>query len=178
MSIKAHADRLIRETRILEILRRHGTPVITGSCFMNTMAWNDLDLYLQPTPDFDPYAMISDLNAALRPFRFDGFVNEGGIFYGCETNIIGERWNVDVWVRSETKIAESLAYCTDLLKKMDSMPGAREAILSIKTTLIEKGMYGFDKHPQHHYHSRDIYDAVLNEGILTAEAFLQKHPLT
>jgi len=177
MSIRNEADRLIRETGLLEILSRHGAPTITGSYFMNIMAWNDLDLYLQPGADFDPYAMIADLNAALRPFRLDGFVDDRSIFYGCETNITGVRWNIDVWIRSEERIAESLAYCRNILRRMDALPGAREAILSIKTDLIAKGMYGFDKHPSRHYHSRDIYDAVLNDSVRTTEEFLLKYPL-
>lgn len=178
MSIKNQADHLIRQTRLLEVLNRHGTPAITGSYFMNIMAWNDLDLYLNPGTGFDPYSMIADLNAALRPFRFDGFVNDRSIFYGCETTISGERWNIDVWIRTEAEIAESLASCAGLLRRMESQPGTREAIVAIKTALIQKGLYGFDKHPVHHYHSRDIYDAVLNEGILSPEEFLSRHPLT
>lgn len=177
MSIKAQADFLIHSTNLLDVLHRHGTPAITGSYFMNTMAWNDLDLYLLPAPDFDPYAMAADLNAALHPFRFEGFVNESGIFYGCETNITGERWNIDLWIRSQAKIDESIAYCNELLRKMNSIPGARKAILRIKTDLTAKGMYGFDKHPSRHYHSREIYDAVLNGKIQSTEEFLQRYPL-
>ena len=177
MSIKTQADVLIQKTNLLDVLRRHGIPFITGSYFMNTMAWNDLDLYLQPGVNFDPYAMAAELNAALRPFRFEGFVNENGTFYGCETSITGERWNIDLWIRNAEKIEESIAYCNDLLKKMDRLPGSHEAILSIKTELIQRGMYGFDKHPSRHYHSQDIYSAVLNDGVRSTDEFLHRYPL-
>ena len=177
MSNRNEADRLLHETGLTDVLSRHGTPAFTGSYFMNTMAWNDLDLYLQPGENFDPYAMISDLNAALRPFRFDGFVDDRSIFYGCETNITGVRWNIDIWIRSAERIAESHAFCCDILQKMNAHPGAREAILSITTDLIAKGMYGFDKHPARHYHSQEIYDAVLNEGILSTAEFMERYPL-
>lgn len=177
MSIRSEADRLMTAANLLSVLRRHGTPAITGSYFMNTMTWNDLDLYLLPGESFDPHAMIADLTRALRPARLDGFVDDSGTFFGCETFITGQRWNVDIWVRSEDKIAQSLQYCRTLLGKIDAVPDARTAILEIKSGLTAAGMYGFDKHPSRHYHSPEIYAAVLDEGIRTVEEFLDRNPL-
>jgi hypothetical protein len=141
------------------------------------MTWNDLDLYLQPTDSFDFHAMTADGLRILRPARFDGFTGSRGTFFGCETYITGQRWNVDIWVRSEEEIEQRTRYCLDLRQRIDANPNARQIIMEIKSGLTAAGMYGFDKHPVRHYHSHDIYSAVLEEGISTLDEFLQKHPV-
>lgn len=178
MSIKSNAEILLHQTGLLECLQKHANVHITGSYFMDTMSWNDLDIYLEADPAaFDPYPMIAEVNALLRPFRFDGFADGGRIFYGLETMATGERWNVDIWIKDAAGIRQSLEYCNGILRRIDADPARRDAILSIKSDLIAMGMYGFDKNKDHHYHSNEIYDAVLSENILTTEEFLKKHPV-
>ena len=177
MSIKSNADLLLHRTGLLECLQKHANVHITGSYFMDTMSWNDLDIYLEADPAvFDPYPMIAEVNALLRPFRFDGFADGGRIFYGLETMATGERWNVDIWIKDAAGIRRSMEYCNGILRRIDEDPSRRDAILAIKSDLIAMGMYGFDKNKDHHYHSNEIYDAVLSENILTTEEFLKKHP--
>lgn len=180
MTIKERADRLLSETGLVERLRKHGKVYITGSYYMDLMAWNDLDVYLQTDDSFfDMYSMISEVNSALLPCRFDGIVmpERPALFYGCETMISGERWNIDIWIKDEKSIRESFSCCDRILRSLSADPKKRQLITEIKQGLIEKGMYGFDKDPQRHYHSHDIYSAVLDEGILSLAEFLERHPV-
>ena len=54
---------------------------------------------------------------------------------------------------------------------MHENPELKNAVTEIKQNLIIRGLYGFDKGKKH-YHSKEIYDAVFNKGILTTEQFL------
>ena len=47
--------------------------------------------------------------------------------------------------------------------------------MEIKRELIKLKLYGIDKMPDKHYHSDEIYSAVLDEGIITFEEFMRKH---
>ena len=44
MTIKEKADRILRETGLLERLGEIGAPHVIGSYKMDMMAWNDLDI--------------------------------------------------------------------------------------------------------------------------------------
>lgn len=177
MSIKSNADVLLHQTGLLKCLQKYGNVHITGSYRMDTMSWNDLDIYLEAAPaTFDIFPMIADVNTLLRPFRFDGFTDGGKLFYGLETMITGERWNIDIWIKDADGIHSSIEYCDEISRRIAEDPAKRDAILSIKAELISMGMYGFDKNRDHHYHSNEIYDAVLREGILTTEDLLRRHP--
>ena len=180
MNIRENANRLLAETSLIPILESFGTVHITGSYAMDLMAWNDLDLYLLPDLSrFDMYQLISAVNSTLHPLRFDGIVQpeKQKWFYGAEFLFQGERWNLDIWIRNEDEIRRSELYCREIVRQTDENPSLRQTVIEIKEALIQRGAYGIDKHPQLHYHSADIYSAVLNENILSAEAFLNSHPL-
>ena len=175
MSIREKASLLLNETGLHRALEQFGAVYITGSYAMDMMTWNDLDVYLLPDPArFDMYELISSVNSALHPFRLDGIVkpDENRYFYGAEFLFLEERWNVDIWVKTQEEIRKSEAYCQEIVRQTAENPTLRKAIIDIKEALIERGMYGMDKHPQLHYHSGDIYSAVLTKNITTAEAFL------
>lgn len=178
MTIKTHADHLLQRTGLLDCLQRYANVHITGSYRMDIMSWNDLDIYLEADPaSFNIYPMIAEVNSLLHPHRFDGFTDKGKAFYGLETFVAGERWNIDIWIKTADEIRRSIEYCTSISQIISDNPAKRNAILSIKAELISMGLYGFDKNKDHHYHSNEIYDAVLQEDILTTEELLRRHPV-
>ena len=180
MTIREGADRLISETGLTELLQRYGDPYVTGSYYMDMMVWNDLDVYLRADESsFDIYGMIAAINAAMRPFRFDGIIQpeEKRLCYGFETRISGERWNVDIWIKDSESIHRSHDFCDSIVRRLENAPAKRQAVLDIKAGLIQMGLYGFDKDPRRHYHSHEIYSAVLEEDISSLAVFLERHPL-
>lgn len=178
MSIHENAEKLLHD--LTPVLTKYGEAAVTGSFYMDMMAWNDLDIYLCPDEArFDIFSLMADVNALLHPIRLEGMAQpeQGRIFYSVETMFMGERWNVDIWVKSREEIRESLEYCASILRRVQEESELKEIILSVKRRLISMQLYGFDKHHARHYHSVDVYSAVLNESVRSPEEFLLRHPL-
>ena len=179
MSIKQEANQLLHDTGLLKLLEKYGEPHVTGSYLIDLMTWRDLDITVvnnQPSPDI-LFALVHDVNTCVKPHRFDGVCRDGHYFFGCETQIIGESWNIDIRFRSMAEHTKALQYCDSIKQRIAVAPSLGKAIVEIKQALIRLNMYGLEKHPERHYHSREIYDAVLNDGILTAEDFISKNPV-
>ena len=180
MSVRKEADHLLQRTGLMNVLRQFGAAAIVGSYSMDLMAWNDLDIYVD-TVDWtvERYCdMLGAVAKCVQPTRVDGFQNAAGgqYFLGMETMVTGSRWNIDIWGKRADEIADAQQSNTRMKQRFDARPELREALLSIKQGLIVRGMYGFDK-GRKHYHSPEIYHAVLEEGVRDAEEFLKKHPL-
>lgn len=177
--IREQAKKLMQETHLLELLSVYGTVSITGSYTMDLMCWNDLDLYIEDNEKLHHnwFQMISDLFLALKPYKFNGFCKSDQFFVGCEMEISGERWNVDIWVRNREHINNAEKYCSDIVQRIEQSPELKADIISLKKQLIQLNMYGLDKQEDHHYHSHDIYKAVLEEGIRTVDELIERHPV-
>ena len=177
--MRAQAEKLMEQTGLLSVLSAYGKVFVTGSCRMDMMCWRDLDLYIEDSPSVREnwFLLVKDVLCALKPYRFDGIHKGNKLFLGCETDVSGERWNVDIWVRSKAEIDSAEEYCGGIVEKVQRHPELKDAIIAIKNALIGRKMYGFDKDPNRHYHSDEIYRAVLEENIRTPEEFLEKHAL-
>ena len=176
MSIRGEADRLLERTGLMDVLRPFGAVAIVGSYSMDLMAWNDLDVYVD-AGDWTVERYCDVLGAvakAVQPVRVDGFQDaaQGRYFIGMETMITGQRWNIDIWGRSTAEIADAQRSNAEMKRRFDADPELRSALVRIKQGLIARGMYGFDKGAKH-YHSPEIYRAVLDEGVRTTEEFLR-----
>lgn len=178
MTIREEADQLLYACGLLDVLGRYGEPVVTGSCAMDMMAWRDLDLYIvgNDTVSAQWFALQQAVCDALQPVKAELLHEHGKLFLGLETEVTGTRWNVDIWAKDRAAAKASLAYCAYVRQRAEADPAVREAILSIKSGLIERKMYGLGKSPTRHYHSDEIYTAVLEEGVRTVEALLEKYP--
>ena len=75
-----------------------------------------------------------------------------------------------MWFFDDETIRKAEAYCRKIMQAAEDAPWKREAILTIKRGLIERGIYSFDQHK-----SMDVYDAVLDKGIRTTEEFLEHY---
>lgn len=73
------------------------------------------------------------------------------------------RWQWDIWAVSRDTCRGSVAYCKDILERLS--PEKRSYILAIKSSVYDKPEYGRD------YGSKDIYQAVLNHGVITVADF-------
>ncbi len=175
MTIYEKADDLMYNHGLLKLLQKYGDVHIVGSYRMGIMTWNDIDFYMDKsglnTQNY--YSLTSDIVKEMMPSCFNGEINikNGMAFLGFETKISEERWNIDIWWKDKAEIDNSLAYANDILQLIQKRPELKEAVMKIKQELIMRGLYGFDKGKKH-YHSKEIYDAVFNEGIVTTEQFL------
>lgn len=174
MTICEKADDLIYNHGLLKLLSKYGDVYIVGSYRMGIMTWNDIDFYIDKSSlnTQNYYSLASDI-LKMYPSHFNGEINiENELaFLGFETRISDERWNIDIWWKDKVKIDDSIAYAHDIVHLIQERPELKNAVMKIKQDLIIRGFYGFDKGKKH-YHSKEIYDAVFNEGILTTEQFL------
>lgn len=174
MTIRQSADELLARTGLLAALRPHRAAIV-GSYSMDLMAWNDLDIYVDTAEmSVENWCeLISRVVCAAQPSRIDGFQDSGRseYFLGIETRITGERWNIDIWGRTADEIAAAQAGNRAMQARFEADPQAKAALLQIKQGLIERKMYGFDKRREH-FHSPEIYEAVLEKGVRSLEEFL------
>lgn len=182
MTIYEKADELLHKFGLLNLIQKYGSTSVVGSYRTKLMVWNDLDFYIDKS-DFHSskyYDLVGNILKETVPTRFDGIVDmdKNAIFFGFETSISGERWNVDIWWKNPEEIEASLLYENQLIQLMAEKQECGQAVLKIKQDLLERNLYGFDKQKSH-YHSHEIYDAVFLNGVLMPEQFLkwsQRYP--
>ncbi len=168
------ANHILYDLGLMNELNKYGKPHLIGSVKMELMAWNDLDI------DIENESMSLDKLYQLTKFILDNFnptwyeakeeINEQGNkvwFHGFEFYLNNELWNVDIWFLDKDTIEKAEKYCDDISKKMKDNEQLRNAIIEIKKELINRNLYSFDK-----YTSIDVYDAVLNKGIMNTDEFM------
>ena len=170
---KAKADRILYEFGLLRKLEEMGTPHIIGSYRMDMMAWNDLDIDIEnESMSLNKlYELSAFIMSTFKPVWYEAKeeINEAGKrvwFQGFETMITGELWNIDLWFFDAQTIAEAEKYCDDIA--LNTNQEQKEIIVDIKSDLITRGLYSFEK-----YKSTDVYKAVLKGNVKNTDDFLE-----
>lgn len=171
------ANRILNDLGLLSELSKYGKPHIIGSCKMNLMAWNDLDI------DVENNDMTMDKLYQLTKFILNNFnptwyeakeeINESGNkvwFQGFEFYLDDGLWNVDIWFLNKEEIAKTEKYCDDISEKIKDNEQIKTAIIDIKKELIKRNLYSFDK-----YTSMDVYDAVINKDITDVNDLMKNY---
>ena len=169
---KTKANRILYELGLLKRLEEIGEPHIIGSYRMDMMAWNDLDIDIEnDTMSLDKmYELSAFIINTFHPVWYEAKeeVNDDGKrvwFHGFETMILGELWNVDLWFFDKETISKAEKYCDNIASNTSQTQ--KEIIVSIKSELISRGLYSFEK-----YKSIDVYKAVLEANVKNVEEFL------
>lgn len=169
---KTAADRLLYELGLFDKLAEMGKPHIIGSYRMDMMAWNDLDVDIEnDTMSMDKiYELSTFIINTFHPVWYEAKeeVNADGKkvwFQGFETMITGELWNVDLWFFDKETIAEAENYCDNIAD--NTSQAQKDTIVSIKSELIERGLYSFEQ-----YKSVDVYKAVMESNVRNVDEFL------
>lgn len=171
------ANHILYNLGLLNELNKYGVPHIIGSYRMNLMAWNDLDI------DVENDSMSLEKLHQLTNYILNNFnptwyeakeeINEQGNnvwFQGFEFYLDNELWNVDIWFLDKNSIEKAENYCDDISAKVKENEPLRTAIINLKQELIKRNLYAFDK-----YTSMDVYNAVLNKGIMSTDHFIEKY---
>lgn len=168
------ANHILFDLGLLNELNKYGKSHIIGSYRMDLMAWNDLDI------DIENDFMSLDKLHNLTEFILSNFdptwyeakekINEQGNkvwFHGFEFYLNDELWNVDIWFLDKDSIKKAENYCNDISNRIKNNEQLKNAIIELKQELISRNLYSFDK-----YTSMDVYDAVLNKGIMNVDEFI------
>lgn len=171
------ANRILYDYGLINELKKYGLPHIIGSCKMNMMAWNDLDIDVE-NDSMSLEKLYKLTNYILNNFNPTWYeakeeINEQGNkvwFHGFEFYFDNELWNVDIWFLDKNSIQKAEKYCDDISMKVKKNEYFRTAIIEIKQELIKRNLYSFDK-----YTSMDVYDAVINRGIMNTDHFIKRY---
>lgn len=171
------ANCILHDLGLIDELSKYGKPHIIGSYKMDLMAWNDLDIDVE-NEDMSLDKLYQLTNFILYNFHPTWYeakkeINKQGDtvwFHGFEFYLNNELWNVDIWFLDKDTIEKAEKYCDDISAKVNQNEQLRIAITEIKQELIKRSLYSFDK-----YTSMDVYDAVLNKGIVNADSFIKEY---
>ena len=171
------AEKILHELGLYNRLAEIGTPHVIGSCRMDMMAWNDLDIDVenQNMSSEKLYDLTAWILKTFSPSWYEAKeeVNDEGKtvwFHGFEAVVDGELWNFDLWFFDLETIQKAEAYCDRIAAQARKNPGSRETIMRIKEELIARDLYGFEK-----YASMDVYRAVLQQNIRSTEELLASY---
>lgn len=182
--IKAQADKIIKESGIIEILSEYGEVKIAGSYALDVMLRPDLDFYVVVEKhDWNKIIDIYSKLMQLRYFRDIYFIDWlnfenkqtgnteewipsiKGYYFATVIPVEDQRWKMDIWlITSEyDKSVETTEHFKSLLDGVDE--SKKLAILEIKNAMREGKKYikGVD--------GKFIYKAVLENGITSVEDF-------
>lgn len=168
------ANYILYDLGLLNELNKYGKSHIIGSYKMDLMAWNDLDIDVENN-SMSLQKLYQLTNYILNNFNPTWYeakeeINEQGNkvwFQGFEFYLNNELWNVDIWFLDKDAIENAEKYCDDISEKIKHNKQLSNAIIGIKQELIKRDLYSFDK-----YTSMDVYDAVLNKGIINFDEFI------
>jgi len=178
MNLKQEADQILYDLGLLNILKKYGEPHTTGGYYMNSLIWRDLDITLvqEIFTEEKFFSLVCDIGITLKPYYFDGGVyRDESYLFGCETKIIGEPWSIDMRLCNEEEHMKGRQYCERIVARTTAEPHLRQLISEVKQAAINAGMYGIGKNPNRHYHSAEIYSAVLDDRIDSVEEFFERY---
>jgi hypothetical protein len=173
-TLRAEADELLWGKGLHSLLGEYGQVHVTGSYALRLMAWRDLDIYLVAEriliPDF--FCLGGRIAELLIPARMS-FRNEltarteglpQGLYWGIYLgNERAGAWKIDLWAINQEQFIVLDQFCKGVERRLTD--SSRLKILQIKAQCWMKPGY------RRTFSSRDIYDAVLAEGVNTLDAF-------
>jgi hypothetical protein len=175
--IISEANRILHDYGLLQIMSRHGTPVLTGSYVLELMTWRDLDIYLETNEMTNQrfFQLGDELVSSLKPHRMhyrNEFIGRtptlpAGLYWGIYTSSLGfpEEWKIDIWAIDAKQVNDLQRQLNELKDRIGH--DKRPPILAIKNH--------FCRHPEYRrkFTSSDIYSAVIKEGIASVGEFSQ-----
>lgn len=177
MNRSEQANYILNDLGLINELNKYGKTHIIGSYKMNLMAWNDLDIDIEnDTMSLDKlYRLTNYILNTFNPTWYEAKeeINKQGNkvwFQGFEFYLDDALWNVDIWFLDKDEIEKAEKYCNGIKEKIQGKEQLKNAVISIKQDLIKRDVYSFDK-----YTSMDVYDAVINKGIINTDDFIERY---
>lgn len=177
--VKKQATQLLRQSKLVSILKNYGLVKIAGSYEMDVMLRPDLDFFIVAKKhNYKKFSAIFSKLVSSKYFYEAAFANwvdfgmippfelQKGYYARVHRIIAGTKWKVDLWFI--TPEYDWSAKYTDKFKVLmrTNRNQKRGAILQIKEDLYIRGKKyapGVD--------GKLIYQAVLEHGIMTTAAF-------
>jgi|GEM_PF-1901438 hypothetical protein len=176
-AVKVQADRILNESRIIEILKTYGEVKIGGSYTLDVMLRPDIDLFvIAPQHDWSKILSIQTVIMETKYFGELDFANWvdftdltvtslKGYYFQPRVQIDSELWKLDVWFL--TPEYDRSAETTEHFEKLLAVSGESEkiSILEIKEAMRQGRKY-IDG-----VNGKLIYKAVLEHNVKTVDEF-------
>jgi hypothetical protein len=184
-SMRAQADQMLAECRIVEILSKHGEVRFFGSYALDLMAWPEIDVYVL-NPDFRPpmtWDVLKDLSEAVAPTvvfvgnqidhrlainQCDGVMMVDFRFKHRETH-----WKMDISLSAGKQQNDAFPIHNTIKERLT--PESSSLIRKIKELCVDsprylKSKWGFTS-TEKNFWSYHVYTAVLRDGVSSPEEF-------
>ena len=162
--IKQEADAILEKVGVFQILESYGNVTPTGSYFLDTMVYPDIDLYIPKIPISEMFNIGSKLAAheltsevVFQKSRVSAL--PGGLYLKArfEYGDWGRLWKLDIWSLEDTLIEKQMAEMVRFKGRMTEE--LREKIINYKYSMLT------DKHRTPTFSGYFIYKAFLDEGM-------------
>lgn len=151
--IKKQADKILKDSRVIEILGEYGKVNIAGSYALNVMLRPDIDLFVvTENHNWDKLLDIQTKIMQLKYFREFDFINWvdfndsslvsiKGYYFQPWVPFDGKLWKIDIWLITPEydKSIRTTEYFQDLLNNVDE--SKKIIILQIKEAMKEGNKY-------------------------------------
>lgn len=167
-NLKAEAEKIIGELRLIDLLSRYGKAGIVGSVAYDLIVKLDIDIHLLVPKGTDLLSIVDSIyhqlldHEHIREVRISDYREDHAVKIGIDryTEKSGD-WSIDIWVTD--RVEETAFEYVDQVRET-LHPEHREAILDIKEYYYELGQL------------RDgmsvlIYEAVIDNNVRTVEEF-------
>lgn len=167
---KQEAEDLLKYGNVLEILSKHGKPILTGSYSYDLMWGPDVDItVLTDKPEEASLNALKDFTQQrnFRKYQLGDFIKfpledrPQGMIVVLIHEFEGRKWEIEIWFRKT--LSEDDEYFSKLLSTASD--DQRKTILELKHQREEGGL------SKHKLDSATIYKGVLSEGKLNIEEF-------
>jgi hypothetical protein len=168
-TLKREANYVLERVKVNQILASYGKVTPTGSYFLDTMVYPDIDLYLSkvsiPTLfEIGGKLAAHELTTEIVFEKSSLTALPGGLYLKARFDYgeWGRPWKVDIWSLEDSLIEERTAEMTRLQKKMTAT--LRESIIRYKLSVMT------DQHRTPRFSGYFIYKAFMDEGLRDFEA--------
>ena len=168
--IKEETDLILYDRGLYKIFEKYGTAKFTGSYELDLMIKKDLDVTIV-TKDIsleEFFNLGGEISSLLKPHSMF-FRNtkvkpiskrpKEGYYWGVQF----DDWKIDLWAIDEQIYSGSVRYIDSVAGKITEEN--KKTILELKYLFIDNKDYGSK------FSSREVYEAVLNNGVKTVDEF-------
>jgi hypothetical protein len=172
--LRAEADDLMEHRGLRQLLEEFAPVTIVGSYALQLMVWRDLDVAMNASEMtvadfFDLGKRVAELLAPWKMFFTNNRNGESasdpaGLYWGIRLgDITRGAWKIDLWAFDPDVFHERLIECDALKRRLNGKN--RLTILRLKSELWTHAEY------RNSITSKHIYDAVLDHGVASLDAF-------
>jgi len=174
--LQASAKRLLEESGLLELLRKLGDPIQTGSSITGLMVYPDIDFAVQTAnPDVQVgidlvptfFKELAATEVKVADFKATD-ASQPAYYVGIVFPFNGESWHIDATITHPGPIVSNPPELDEWIQNMSDEQ--RSTILALKKQLIAATRYvGARSQPPFTFRSSHLYEGVIKGGARTVK---------